>query len=205
MDTRRSNRSLALGLNPPPDLRVRFRSEIEKISYAKRVRDTLLPSCDSTTVAVLAWRYVHATDSQARERKKRGARARKKLVEIGREATARGDQQAALDAQDKLGKTNEAFATKRLGVSANHEILFVLREYIRFRSGADVGPSDLAAVIDAAKIVAGYTHKSGIGVDPDALRKNLQRFESRNPVICKLLRDSLPATADYLDRPLIPS
>jgi hypothetical protein len=174
-----------------------FLSELKAIKSRHRVLTTFLPKCDGRYVGLLAIRYIQNSKSPAERRKARGlavkAETRERIrdlqAEIKNGRAGEFEKAELVLAKFRLHNSGRAFATKRFGVSGNHNELFHLREYLRIAAGVAPDPIDLASILRAAHVAQGRD----IFVDEDLVRKNLANFMKNNPEACELTTAQLMA------------
>lgn len=168
---------------------------------------------DSSALAFIVREYLEGRDKLADERKERGVRLMSKLQDgiTGLTTAAEayevlGDSEAAGDidgrAQYLAGKlelAQEVFSTKRLGVAGKNLYLFLLELYVEQRTGRRPTSGELALLVEAGKMAAGYQRHPDM--DPEQLRKNLQNFKKNNPVLCNLLREHAQQVFATLEHP----
>jgi hypothetical protein len=187
---------------------------------AERLRERILPRCELRCLGIFLMLYAPNLPDFANARKRRGKVARRKLRERARALQARiavahgarADLTQELDnAKAALRRAPHAFSAKRLGVSGNHFMLFIVREYLRCRSGVEPKPADMAALATAGRYATGRW-KLLDAVDPEAVSRNLRDFERNNPVLCLRVRgarsvpliEAMPALLPF-HLPSIPS
>jgi hypothetical protein len=94
--------------------------------------------------------------------------------------------------QDKglMARTHAAFDLKRLGVEHLTPLLFSVRYYVEMKTGRRPAVNDLALLLEA---VWAALMRSPINVSRDAVRKELSRFEKRNPYMVDLSKSTVMA------------
>jgi hypothetical protein len=180
----------------PPDWYGQFLHSLMCNPDAERLRERILPRCDLRCLGVFLMIYAPNLPDFAKARKHRGKIATRQLRERAR--TLRAGVVAAHGSDTDLTRELEhtkaalrrathAFSAKRLGVSGNHFMLFIVREYLRYCSGVEPKPADLAALATAGRYALGRWDRLD-AVDADAVSRNLREFERNNPVMCGRVR-----------------
>jgi hypothetical protein len=137
-------------------------------------------------------------------RKLRGAKHKKSLEiaitgineaislyrEQGRQADAVYLSTLALELSAQLGKSREAYGTKRHGRDRSHLILCDCKLFLESVLGRRITYSTLANLINAGFEADGKSRKDP--VTEEHVRKNLEAFQERNPIAVALAARNYP-------------
>jgi hypothetical protein len=179
-------------------------------SYGIRAANKILPKCDGWIVWDLLLRYIYNDVSIAADRKRRGkawdAKFRTRGRELAHLALEFKDHSQALsqitdeqrDLRGRRSKIELSFSTEGLGRSGDHLALFFLREYLQARSGLDVRPIDLAAILEAAHETI---NRRNLTIEPEGLRRKLKILNQKHPELCRVLRSNINQIVLYLLNP----
>jgi len=99
----------------------------------------------------------------------------------------------ALDLSAELGRSKDAFATKRHGRDRDHAMLYECQMYLEWQLGQDVTYATLASLLNAGYEADGSTPKDP--VTEENVRKNLATFRKHNPVVCDLVNQRYPRSS----------
>jgi hypothetical protein len=172
-----------------------FLRSLKSNPTAKRLVKGILPRCDCVRMGVLAMQYVLSPEELGEARRLRAKlvaselrkRARKLDGEISSHSIVDAGKLSELESIRKYLKRAPAENDKRAGVAAYHGLLFVIREYLHFRSGLRPQPKELAAIVKAARAALKRRTEYQL-VDPHNLSKSLRLFEKNSPEFCLLAR-----------------
>jgi hypothetical protein len=74
---------------------------------------------------------------------------------------------------------------KREGDSGDHAWLFLIREYLAYKSGGQITGAELALIVKAGRAALNYRIEyRQVGVGGNTILRRLQRFEKNNPEFC---------------------
>jgi hypothetical protein len=195
-----TSRTLAAASGPVDDLAKRFVGALVHRSHGKSVAKLLLPSCDVHLLAYMAWRCVFDGGEMDAAIKNRGRKVTSHLRRHARGVRDSIHAEPASTAVARQGKLEldhvteilrnasekKIYNTKRFGVSINSYEIFIMREYMRARSGLVPKPVELAAILEAAELAAAPGRR--VYFDPDVIRRNVRTFEKRNTDLCRQVR-----------------
>jgi hypothetical protein len=157
---------------------------------AKRLLERILPQCDIENLAAFAVLSVHrgVGEGFVGDRNKRGKKLKAALKKRIRKTQAQlrsqniidpfGHREKQLEVDKQiLTRAEQAFDTRRMGLTKNWPFLLVIFEYLRFRSGLTPRPRDMGALLAAAYAASGNPRI----VDSDLLIRGLRRYSERHP------------------------
>ena len=189
----------------------RFGKSLAGNPEAQRLLKDILSSCSVRDVCKMTMLYVRPPKELATERKKRGkaetSRLRKKARTLQLQLSssviidpARHRENDLEETRNKLKRAKLAFDTRRMGIHAVHFAIFVIREYLQFRSGLVPTYPELAALAQAAWAAWNIPHK---GIEPDVLGRNLLTFQKNSPHVRGLAGGI--RSVGYVERPRRPA
>ena len=79
------------------------------------------------------------------------------------------------------------YGRKKQGDCGDHSWLFLIREYLEYKSGCRITGFELAAIVKAGREALGYNRGYQLVASSTLLRR-LQRFEKSNPEFCYVAR-----------------
>ncbi len=198
----------------------RFEKSLQ-VNAGTRLQTKILPKCDRPNLCKVAMLHILNLEEFAIERTRRKKDITQKLRERARQLSSEvpktmvgfksiEDFVGSIEFQKlaefehikrMLNRVPEAFNSKRMGVFQDNSLLFVIRQYLLFRSGLVPKPSELAVIVKAA--LAGLARPPDYQiVDSEQLRQNLHNFEKNSPAFCQLVDG--PRAAQFVESPSQP-
>jgi hypothetical protein len=181
----------------------RFETSLRNSPGANRLLTDRFSGCDFRKITKAAIFYVKSpqtcflADRQIRVKKWRAllheeARELKSQIRSGLIIAPNRYREKRLEAiETELSRLRilekKRYGRKYEGNFGDHTWLFLIREYLEYKSGCRITGFELAAIVKAAREVLGYERGYQL-VPGSTLLRRLQRFEKSNPDFCYVAR-----------------